>query len=85
MTHNGKPFSAFIIAIIRFYRYFVSPVLPSSCRFQPTCSEYMMQAIHSYGLSQGIWLGLKRIGKCWPGRPGGFDPVPKNQENTRPS
>ena len=85
MTYNGKPLSAVIIAIIRFYRYFVSPMFPPSCRFQPTCSEYMISAIQSYGPSHGIWLGLKRIGKCWPGRPGGFDPVPKNQDNTRRS
>ena len=69
------------IAIIRFYRYFISPLIPASCRFQPTCSKYMIEAIENHGVITGFWLGIVRIGKCHPGHPGGLDPVPKNKGN----
>jgi len=61
--------------LIRFYQKFISPlkVVPS-CRFYPTCSEYTLQAIEKYGF-YGLWLGLKRIVKCHPFHPGGYDPV----------
>ena len=71
------------IAVIRFYRYFVSPLIPPSCRFQPTCSEYMIEAIAQHGVIKGLWLGTKRISKCRPGHPGGYDPVPEYNGNTR--
>ena len=53
-----------------------SKLTPSVCRFSPTCSEYTKQAIEKYGVIKGIWLGIKRISKCHPGNPGGYDPVP---------
>jgi len=61
--------------LIRFYQKFISPlkVVPS-CRFYPTCSEYTLQAIEKYGF-YGLWLGLKRIVKCHPFHPGGYDPL----------
>ncbi|ADQ05761.1 protein of unknown function DUF37 [Caldicellulosiruptor owensensis OL] len=61
--------------LIRFYQKFISPmkVVPS-CRFYPTCSEYTLQAIEKYGF-YGLWLGLKRIIKCHPFHPGGYDPL----------
>ena len=65
-----------LIAPIRFYRYFISPLLPPSCRFEPTCSHYTEQAIVKYGLLKGSWMGAKRIGRCHPWNPGGYDPVP---------
>lgn len=64
------------LALIRFYKKFISPLLPPACRFQPTCSQYSYQAIDKYGLLKGGWLAVKRIGRCHPFHPGGYDPVP---------
>ena len=65
-----------VLALIRFYKRFISPALPSSCRFEPTCSVYTYQAIDKYGVIKGGWLGIKRIARCHPLNPGGYDPVP---------
>ncbi|CAG1772728.1 Putative membrane protein insertion efficiency factor [uncultured bacterium] len=64
------------LALLRFYKRFISPLLPSSCRFEPTCSVYMYQAVDKYGVIKGGWMGMKRIGRCHPFHPGGYDPVP---------
>ncbi|MBF0133723.1 MAG: membrane protein insertion efficiency factor YidD [Magnetococcales bacterium] len=64
------------IGLIRFYQLFLSPVLPPSCRFLPTCSEYAIVSISRYGVLRGGWLSLKRIFRCHPFHPGGLDPVP---------
>ncbi|MBI4907508.1 MAG: membrane protein insertion efficiency factor YidD [Acidobacteria bacterium] len=64
-----------VLALLRFYKRWLSPLLPSACRFSPTCSEYMMQAVERYGPARGIWLGVKRLSKCHPFHEGGFDPV----------
>ncbi len=61
---------------IRLYQLVVSPLGPSSCRFHPTCSEYARQAIAKYGALRGTGLALRRLLRCHPGHPGGFDPVP---------
>jgi len=61
------------IALIHAYR-FVFAWMPSSCRFEPTCSRYTEQAIERYGIFRGSWMGAKRIARCHPGHPGGFDP-----------
>ncbi|HHW71791.1 MAG TPA: membrane protein insertion efficiency factor YidD [Firmicutes bacterium] len=61
--------------LIRGYQRFISPLLPRSCRFYPTCSEYARQAIAKHGW-KGLWLAMKRIGRCHPWHPGGIDPVP---------
>jgi hypothetical protein len=65
------------LVIIRFYQKFISPQLPASCRFHPTCSHYGYKAIDKYGLIKGGWLAVARIGRCHPFNPGGFDPVPE--------
>jgi putative membrane protein insertion efficiency factor len=64
------------IALITAYQKLLSPILPRSCRFYPSCSEYAKQAIQKYGIVRGGWLALKRIARCHPGSSGGLDPVP---------
>ena len=63
------------IALLRFYKLSVSPLLPPACRFVPTCSEYALEAIERYGALKGGWMGLRRLSRCHPFHPGGFDPV----------
>ncbi len=64
------------LGLIRFYQKFISPMFPPSCRFTPTCSHYTYEAISKYGVIKGGWLGAKRIARCHPFNPGGYDPVP---------
>jgi putative membrane protein insertion efficiency factor len=72
---------AWLIKIpILFYRRLISPLLPNSCRFTPSCSEYMLSAIDQWGVFKGGLLGLKRIAKCHPWGPHGHDPVPKKHD-----
>ena len=65
----------FGIAVVRLYQLLLSPLLPASCRFYPTCSEYTIQALRRYGFLNGSWLGFLRIIKCHPFHPGGYDPI----------
>lgn len=64
-----------LVRLLRVYKIGVSPWLPSACRFHPTCSEYMREAVERYGAGRGIWMGLRRLAKCHPLHDGGFDPV----------
>jgi hypothetical protein len=57
------------------YQRFVSPLLPSACRFYPTCSQYMRDAVERYGVAKGVWMGVRRLARCHPFHAGGFDPV----------
>jgi len=66
----------FLLALIRGYRYVLSPWWGNQCRFTPTCSEYAMQAVERHGALEGAWLAARRILRCHPWHPGGFDPVP---------
>ena len=66
----------FMLWLLKFYKRYISPLLPPSCRYLPTCSEYAMQAIEKYGPWKGGWLALKRILRCHPFHKGGYDPVP---------
>ena len=65
-----------LLALVKFYRMFISPMLPPSCRYVPTCSEYALIAIEKYGAWKGGWLAVKRICRCHPWHEGGYDPVP---------
>jgi uncharacterized protein len=64
-----------VLDFLRLYKTLVSPFLPSACRFTPTCSEYMAQAVEKYGVVRGTWMGTKRILRCQPFCKGGHDPV----------
>ncbi|MCA1614647.1 MAG: membrane protein insertion efficiency factor YidD [Acidobacteria bacterium] len=64
-----------LTSLLRFYKAFISPVLPPSCRFVPTCSEYALEAVERYGAIRGVWMGLRRLLRCHPFHPGGYDPV----------
>lgn len=65
-----------LMLMIRFYRFFLSPLLGSNCRFSPSCSSYALQAVEKYGALRGGWLAVKRILRCHPWHSGGADPVP---------
>ena len=71
----------FFILIIKFYKYFISPYIPSNCRYLPTCSEYFLESLKLHGFSKGVYLGFKRILSCHPikflGGGSGLDLVPK--------
>ncbi|MDY2788559.1 MAG: membrane protein insertion efficiency factor YidD [Atopobium sp.] len=64
------------ITIVKFYQKWISPVLPDSCIYSPTCSQYAVEALQKYGFIKGSWLALKRILRCHPFHKGGYDPVP---------
>ncbi|MBL8116105.1 MAG: membrane protein insertion efficiency factor YidD [Anaerolineae bacterium] len=68
------------LSMIRFYKRFISPMLPPSCIYEPTCSVYTYQAIERYGVIRGGWMGIKRISRCHPFHAGGYDPVPDLEE-----
>jgi len=65
-----------LVALIRVYQYAISPMLGRSCRFEPSCSEYAAAALQRHGPLRGLWLALRRVGRCNPWHPGGYDPVP---------
>ena len=69
-----------IVYLIKFYQITLSPLLGPNCRFQPTCSQYMIEAINHHGVLKGLSLGFKRISKCHPFGSKGYDPVPGKEE-----
>jgi uncharacterized protein len=64
-----------VIAALSFYKRFLSPFVPAACRFRPTCSEYMLEAVEKHGVGRGVWMGTLRLLRCHPFHQGGFDPV----------
>jgi putative membrane protein insertion efficiency factor len=70
------PLTWLFILLIRFYQMFISPGLPPSCRFAPSCSAYALEAVQRHGALKGVWLGARRLIRCHPWHPGGYDPVP---------
>lgn len=71
-----KAFTKLLVLLVEFYRVAISPYFPSSCRYQPTCSTYAIEALKKHGPLKGLWLALGRIGRCHPWSEGGHDPVP---------
>jgi putative membrane protein insertion efficiency factor len=70
----------FLIILIRLYRYCISPFLGTHCRFHPSCSCYAQTAVERHGFVRGLMLALKRLGRCHPWHPGGYDPVPEKKQ-----
>ncbi|WP_127347316.1 membrane protein insertion efficiency factor YidD [Pseudidiomarina mangrovi] len=83
MANYKQALRAIPIGLIRLYQWLISPLLGPRCRFQPTCSQYAIEAIEKHGMMRGFWLAMKRIGKCHPGHPGGYDPVPRRNKETK--
>lgn len=73
---KGDILKYIFIYLIKFYQKFISPLKPPSCRFYPTCSQYAIESIKKYGSIKGSYLAIKRIIRCHPFNPGGYDPVP---------
>lgn len=71
------------MSIIKIYQKAISPLMPPSCRFHPTCSSYGLEAIETHGALKGSWLSIRRISKCHPFHEGGFDPVPEKVNKKR--
>lgn len=65
-----------LVWLIQAYRFGISPFLGRSCRFHPSCSEYALESLERHGVFRGLWLAVRRIGRCHPWHPGGYDPVP---------
>lgn len=79
----GRLFVVLLTAPIRAYRKLISPFLPASCRFHPSCSVYAIEALEEHGPISGLWLTLRRLGRCHPFHEGGFDPVPSSHSSGR--
>ncbi|HAI75850.1 MAG TPA: membrane protein insertion efficiency factor YidD [Microscillaceae bacterium] len=76
MNYLRKALVALVLIPIRFYQLAISPLLPPTCRYSPTCSQYAVEAIQKHGILKGIWLSMRRIGRCHPWGGSGYDPVP---------
>lgn len=76
-----KTLSYLLILSVKVYQWLISPLFPSSCRYQPTCSHYMIEALHIHGPFRGFWLGIKRISRCHPWGRWGYDPVPPKNDD----
>lgn len=73
----------FLIGLIRAYQSLISPLAGANCRFHPTCSQYMIEAIDRFGSIRGAWLGIRRLSRCHPWHKGGLDPVPELNKEAR--
>ena len=74
-----------LLYLIKGYQLFLSPVLGTCCRFYPSCSRYAEEALQTHGVIRGSWLSLKRVAKCGPFHPGGYDPVPTQKRKNNQS
>lgn len=81
-TRGGESLAARVVAApVIAYRRWISPALPARCRFYPSCSAYTLEALSEHGAARGIWLSLRRLGRCHPFHPGGHDPVPPRHDH----
>ncbi|MBT0719216.1 membrane protein insertion efficiency factor YidD [Rosenbergiella epipactidis] len=83
MASSLSPSTRLLIALIRVYQRLISPLLGPHCRFTPSCSHYGIEALRRFGVAKGSWLTIKRVLKCHPLHPGGEDPVPPKNTETR--
>jgi putative membrane protein insertion efficiency factor len=84
-TPRRGPVARVLLAVVGFYSRAISPALPPRCRFSPTCSTYAAEAVEVHGAARGSWLALRRLLKCAPWHPGGYDPVPPGRGNGTPA
>ncbi|HKR52487.1 MAG TPA: membrane protein insertion efficiency factor YidD [Pseudonocardiaceae bacterium] len=84
-TPRPRPLVRLLVFILRFYRRWISPALPPSCRFSPTCSAYAVEALTVHGALWGSWLAARRLLRCGPWHPGGMDPVPAPRSPRSPA
>jgi len=77
-----KIIASMLIGLVRFYQLAISPLYPAACRYTPTCSQYMIEAIREHGVLKGAWMGFKRISRCHPWGGSGYDPVPKKEKKS---
>ncbi len=91
VTHDADvarrpgPVARVLLVPIHFYRRWISPVLPPTCRFEPSCSAYAVEALTTHGALRGSWLTIYRLGRCAPWGRAGYDPVPPRRQNGRPA
>lgn len=82
MKYIGRLFSFILIIPVRIYQWIISPILPNACRYDPTCSAYMIEALKVHGPIKGLFLGTKRISRCHPWGGHGHDPVPEKKKKS---
>jgi putative membrane protein insertion efficiency factor len=80
---RASPLALVARGLILAYRYALSPLLGPRCRFYPSCSAYALEAVDRHGALRGLWLALRRLGRCHPWHPGGYDPVPARADGCR--
>ena len=81
--HIGNDMKRIILGILTIYKKMISPFLPPSCRYYPTCSDYCREAVERFGVLRGLNLGIKRLLRCHPWHPGGYDPVPEHLKSLK--
>jgi uncharacterized protein len=84
-ARRPSPAARALLVLVRGYRAWISPVLPPSCRFEPSCSAYGLEALTTHGAFRGTWLTVRRLLRCGPWHPGGYDPVPPPRERPNPT